>query len=92
MGATWSRRDVSMTDGSGAIEMKLWNDDADLVTEEDVGKSVAITNVEVDKYKDSTQIRNTPETRVEVWKSSLLVWKRVGGNLVWVTYALPSYF
>jgi len=64
-GENWRRRDVTVSDTSNAITVKLWNELADVVPLE-AGDHAIFTNLHVDYYRHQTSVKSNDETEIRV--------------------------
>ncbi|XP_033097982.1 uncharacterized protein LOC117101957 isoform X2 [Anneissia japonica] len=64
----WRRTDVILADEPTAkrIRCKLWNNNSSLITPAHKGQMVTLQNVQVEVYKDKTQLKSTDMTTISV--------------------------
>ena len=65
-GSNWHRRDITVKDANGEIQLKLWNDAANLIQEENEHASDTFTNVEVDIFNNTPQLKTLDVTAIQV--------------------------
>jgi len=64
-GDTWRCRNIQIKNASKSLEVKLWNDKADI--EVDVGDEVNISNVCVEDFSGQKTVSSSDETTTEVF-------------------------
>ena len=58
-------------DRNGSLQLKLWNNHADSISEKDEGSKVTIKNVEVDHFQNQPQLKTIEISSIQVSITSL---------------------